>query len=151
MNDGVIVEQGTHNELIELNGAYSALVTAQALREKEHGINEVEEEPVVTAENPEEFKSMKKDEVALKISTHEFETEKSIIKSGDQIKQTVAKLKAEEEEKKRLEAEKLKQKLPWGRLLYYNRAETGLFILGSLAAAINGLIFPLFSLVSLLF
>ena len=37
MSDGFVVEQGTHNELIDTNGAYARLVRAQDLGHAESG------------------------------------------------------------------------------------------------------------------
>ena len=48
MSKGEIVESGTHNELLEVDGAYAALVTAQQLKEEETG--EVDPEETSPAE-----------------------------------------------------------------------------------------------------
>jgi ATP-binding cassette subfamily B (MDR/TAP) protein 1 len=45
MGDGMILEQGTHNELLSSDGAYSRLVNAQKLRERVAGKDDDETAP----------------------------------------------------------------------------------------------------------
>ncbi|KAI8614124.1 P-loop containing nucleoside triphosphate hydrolase protein [Chytriomyces sp. MP71] len=163
MKEGEIVEQGTHNELLERTGAYAALVQAQALREAQEDVEATPAAAAAAAARraspsmkkvamPEEadgfvMADMRREGDAVAISLEPVEEEK-----GADVHKAAAvarreRVKAEEEEKKRVEKERLKKSLPLGRLYGMNANEWWLLAVGTVFSAGNGILFPLFSLI----
>ncbi|KAJ3261916.1 Multidrug resistance protein 1 [Chytriomyces hyalinus] len=162
MKEGEIIEQGTHNELLERNGAYASLVQAQALREAQEESN-----PTAT-ETPKASPSFQKTPMKAEQNDGGFLITDAIRKEGDAIAITLGvaavktegttdmkalakarreKVKAEEEEKKKAEKERLKRGLPLSRLYGMNGSEWWLLAIGSIFSAAKGVMFPCFSLI----
>ncbi|KAJ3106313.1 ATP-binding cassette, sub-B (MDR TAP), member 4 [Phlyctochytrium planicorne] len=176
MNQGEIVESGQHNALLELDGIYASLVKVQALSDADSSpfvktsIFQSSGSKVDSDARTEVFLSA--DDVAL---TQAVEARKSAVKdaaqspdvkvnvgevelkvmTADEImsfdnpkrkKATGEEFDEEEKKKKEAEAELLKSKLPWGRLYKINSPEWPYFVVGVLGSSMNGVVFPMFSI-----
>ena len=104
MDNGNIVEQGNHSELLDLNGMYAKLVEGQQLKQLNESTNSQDTEV-------ENGSQEVKDEVVF--------TEKKATKGGDVV---VLKLEKEEKEKP--------YSVPYRRLFAYNKKEYPIFVLG---------------------
>ncbi|KAJ3130853.1 Multidrug resistance protein 1 [Physocladia obscura] len=161
MGNGEIIEQGTHNQLLDKNGAYSTLVSAQALREAQKATTSSDSAsstitfsgtPRITAHldatpaaDDDGFLVVdlpitrkEGDAVTLRMETNAVD--KSVHTRRE-------KKKVEEEKKKLIEKERLKRGLPFGRLYLMNLSEWWLLLLGSIMSVGNGIVFPMFSLI----
>ena len=125
MRTGTIVEAGTHQELIANNGLYNELVEAQRL-------NSVE----ATAEEPKEVVTERKESVKVEVK-----------KTGDEPSQGTPAAAGGPKELTDAEKELVKKKFKLSRVMMINKPEFGFFVLGSLGAAINGVVMPLFSII----
>jgi ATP-binding cassette subfamily B (MDR/TAP) protein 1 len=63
MGDGLVLEKGTHEELISSGGAYATLVQAQKLREAREAAQV--EDDASTPEEPEDMEKFAREEVPL--------------------------------------------------------------------------------------
>ncbi|KAJ3025735.1 UNVERIFIED_CONTAM: Multidrug resistance protein 1 [Siphonaria sp. JEL0065] len=160
MGDGEIIEQGTHNDLLEKDGAYARLVSAQALREAEEQQEGGEQVAVVSSSKAVEADGesfviadfgMRKEGESVTIEmgplspTSPTGASATSLHAAAQLRRQ--KKKEEEEEKRKEEKERLKRGLPLLRLYGMNSSEWWLLILGSVMSAGNGVVFPLFSLI----
>lgn len=116
LGEGKVLEQGTHDELLGLDGVYTMLVAAA------NQTQEREDERIVD--------EMKSDDIVEAVVL-----ESSAVQDIDGEEQ-----KGEEEEKEKL------YKVGFCRLLAMSKPEACWFIPASLAAALNGAVFPVFAL-----
>lgn len=63
MGDGLVVEQGTHNELLQADGAYARLVQAQKLREQRPIL--ADDDSATSVDEPEDMEKLAREEVPL--------------------------------------------------------------------------------------
>uniref|UniRef100_A0A670ZUF2 ATP binding cassette subfamily B member 4 n=1 Tax=Pseudonaja textilis TaxID=8673 RepID=A0A670ZUF2_PSETE len=124
--DGVISEQGTHYELMKKKGVYFKLVNMQAVSTEAESEESVEEEPHLK-NNPEDIS---KDAFSNKL--RRCSTRRSIKKS--------------EMEEKDLEDENI-PKVSFLKIMKLNRSEWPYFLVGTLAALVNGALQPAFSVI----
>ncbi|KAJ3243519.1 hypothetical protein HDU78_000400 [Chytriomyces hyalinus] len=145
LDKGTIVETGTHNELLALNGVYFQLVEKQKIRSHEEG-------GLKTSDSAETISDDLVEVAASKI--HVVETLKDE-KTGKLIE---TRLTMEEEShtdalenarlaKKAQEQALLLQKAPIRRVLMLMKPEWGLVFLGVIGACGSGVIFPIFGLI----
>jgi ATP-binding cassette subfamily B (MDR/TAP) protein 1 len=64
MGDGLVLEQGTHDELLSRGGAYAALVQSQKLREVRDPVQS-DDDDSSTPDEPEDMEKLARDEVPL--------------------------------------------------------------------------------------
>ncbi|KAI8916340.1 P-loop containing nucleoside triphosphate hydrolase protein [Gorgonomyces haynaldii] len=118
MDRGKIVEMGNHKELVEMKGVYASLVENQELQMFD-AVEKIEE-PVIKAVEP--------------------TPERVIVQVGGDAKSEKAKSIKEE-------AKKDEPKPDTSRYMKLSRPEWPLFFIGGFAAAVNGVVMPLFSIV----
>ncbi|RIA92860.1 P-glyco protein [Glomus cerebriforme] len=142
MHNGEIKEVGKHDELIAKKGVYYGLVQAQELKtHKEHRNNDEEEDD---DDSDSIDSTTNTEEVIISFDEKDKSTQLRKILTKDSIKS----LKEEEERILKEKEEKYKQtKAPFSRLFKLNKPELLFIIVGVIASAINGTIFPLFALV----
>ncbi|XP_047154648.1 ABC transporter B family member 9-like isoform X3 [Vigna umbellata] len=136
VHQGKIVEKGTHDELIkEVDGAYSQLIRLQ------EGTKEAE-----GSHNSEAEKSNNNREVSLgrDSSSRHYESHSFALSHRSGVHESV---EVEDEdgdvEKNKVDAKK-PIKVSLRRLAYLNKPEVPVLVLGSVAAIIHGLVFPIF-------
>lgn len=140
MDRGEIIEQGTHNQLLDKKGVYFSLTEAQKLE----GSND---KPVsVKNESPLDGVDMK--DSPSEITAKDSETIVQISKDNKKTP-SMSSLKRRKLEEEKVMAEKalLTQKIPTFRILKMNQPEWGFFFLGGLGAIGNGAVMPLFALI----
>ncbi|CAI2174077.1 6193_t:CDS:10 [Funneliformis geosporum] len=142
MSKGEIIEVGRHDELIAKEDVYFGLVKAQELKTRQHAedINddEEDEDDSSLSSQTENETTITFDEKHHNLHLRRMSTKASTVKSGG---------KSEQEILEGSEAEKLLQKMPISRVFRMNSPEAILLFIGTLAAAVNGAIMPLFSLI----
>ncbi|KAI7879421.1 P-loop containing nucleoside triphosphate hydrolase protein [Lichtheimia hyalospora FSU 10163] len=146
MQQGDLVEKGTHQELIELGGIYADLV-------KKQEVATIQSSTDVTDlhDDPELLLQQEKQELYLneKISDDQQSAISSVISSNDVKRMSTAssvdafqlKLKREKQDRKLKKA----QKTPIFKVFRQMRSEWPLMFLGCLGAAVAGSIFPTFA------
>ncbi|KAG0172209.1 ATP-binding cassette, sub-B (MDR TAP), member 4 [Apophysomyces sp. BC1034] len=140
MQQGDLIEQGTHNELLALDGVYAELVRKQQIATEQvgHVADEVDDEDLLARETAELEKG-------LEIIT---EKEPSINLSRVHTQSSVAdayelKIRKEKAEKKLAK----KQSAPVRKVLQMMRPEWPLLAIGVCGAIIAGIVFPVFALI----
>ncbi|KAI7903328.1 P-loop containing nucleoside triphosphate hydrolase protein [Cokeromyces recurvatus] len=158
MDHGDIIERGTHNELIKLDGVYADLVKKQAI--------DTSKDDVSDNDNPELL--LQQEQFEINIQKHATEKEKILNlddtestfidisnekqefyqnrfnfnnSSSETINAYDLKLKRQKEEKKLMK----KQKAPMLKVIKQMRPEWPLIGIGIIGAAIAGAVFPLYS------
>ncbi|XP_053323209.1 ATP-binding cassette sub-family B member 5-like isoform X2 [Spea bombifrons] len=127
IENGAVVEQGTHSELMEKKGIYHSLATAQTIQVTE------------------------KDDKPMQITSPEIHRRPSLMRLNSKTLslkyEGIADAKGiEEEEELKAEMEKDLPKVSFYRLLKLNKSEWPYILLGTLAAIINGAAHPAFSI-----
>lgn len=136
MHKGEIKEVGKHDELIAKKGVYYDLVKAQELnthKEKDDDDEEKEDDDNVT----------NNEEVGINFDEDNKSTQLKKIITKDS---TTKSIKSLEEEIKEKEEKYKHTKAPFSRLFKLNKPELLFIIIGTIASAVNGTIFPLFAL-----
>lgn len=159
LDKGEIIEKGTHNELLGLNGTYSKLVEKQKLKME---VDDVLSSPTgsknnIVEEDPDEIKnvinvvgnsngSLQRNQMSTKLGP-DGKIEETRVMILDAKKST--KDKEELEKLKKLEEdEKMKKlKAPLYRVWMLMKPEWSYVALGCFGAAIAGTIFPLFGMI----
>ncbi|KAF7732288.1 ATP-binding cassette, sub-B (MDR TAP), member 4 [Apophysomyces ossiformis] len=140
MQQGDLIEQGTHNELLSLGGVYAELVKKQQIATEQvgHVAEEVNDEDLLareTAELEKELEVVTEKEPCVHLSRTQ-----SHVSEADAYE---LKLRKEKEEKELAK----KAKAPIGKVLKMMRPEWPLLAVGVAGAALAGVVFPLFSLI----
>ena len=128
MEKGVIVESGTHDELMEKQEAYYNLVKNQEMNVEEENENENDEVIEEKEEEKEKEKSQSNEE---KIPLEKVNTKTSIASS---VKSIVKKSKS-------------KSGMKWGRYFSYNKDYWWAILIGIVGSILNGVIPPTYSFV----
>ncbi|KAI8620675.1 putative ABC transporter protein [Chytriomyces sp. MP71] len=145
LDKGTIIESGTHNELLALNGVYSQLVEKQKIRAKVDDVlssksmeeDEVEGDLVEVA--PAFVKVVEKDVVKQSKTAAGADTRLTLQEESAQDRARREQVAHEEKMKK--------QKAPIWRVLALMKPEWPLIGLGVIGACGSGVIFPIFGLV----
>ncbi|KAI9255701.1 P-loop containing nucleoside triphosphate hydrolase protein [Phascolomyces articulosus] len=146
MEKGDLIEQGTHEELLSLNGVYSELVRKQQIATKQVGANEdeeVDEEELIRKENEELLEQQRKINEIMEQNEKQEDNHLVRMSTVSSIDAFELKLRREKLERK----SRMKQKAPMGKILKQMRAEWPLLGAGIVGAAIAGAIFPCFALI----
>ncbi|ORX57903.1 P-loop containing nucleoside triphosphate hydrolase protein [Piromyces finnis] len=131
MDKGVIVESGTHDELMEKQEVYYNLVKNQEMNIEED--NEEDDDNIINKSEEEEEKEKEK-----KLSNEEkIPVEK--INTRTSIASTVKSLVKMNN--------KSKSKMNWGRYFLYNKSYWWAILIGIIGSILNGIIPPLYSFV----
>ncbi|XP_042456470.1 ABC transporter B family member 4-like isoform X1 [Zingiber officinale] len=153
LHEGKVVEQGSHSTLIkDSNGAYSQLIRLQAIhREEENSTENERRGPKIdaTKSNSASFgrislnRSCSRGSSLGGSSRHTFNLGFGLPGSVDVQDGNFM----VEEDKERLTGhDKLGKNTPVRRLAYLNKPETPILILGSIASAVYGVVFPVFGI-----
>ncbi|KAG1339955.1 hypothetical protein G6F62_005599 [Rhizopus arrhizus] len=145
MQQGDLVEKGTHNELLALGGIYADLVKKQEISTQQVGI---------TAQEPDLEEFLKREEMEIiyekerlaedQMDEKEFGAHLFKMTTGvSSIDAYELKRRKEKEERKKVKREKI----PIGKVLKQMRPEWHLLTTGVMGAAIAGAVFPCFALV----
>ncbi|KAL8252897.1 hypothetical protein R6Q59_036590 [Mikania micrantha] len=137
---GKIVEKGSHSELVEdPEGAYSQLIKLQEVNsDSEHHNSEDQNKP----ETDRELASLSSKKLSYWRSSSSLRLSKSQ-SFGLSPHTSVSPLNIEDEAEK---TSKPPPKIQFRRLAYLNKPEIPVLIIGSIAAIINGAIYPVFSI-----
>ncbi|KAG2231879.1 hypothetical protein INT48_006071 [Thamnidium elegans] len=149
LDQGNIIEQGTHEQLIQVNGSYANLVRKQAIdvNQARHAAETAEEDPadLLRQEELEVQKKIEDQENALRhvlttVTTHShYDDEK--IKEKNQIDAYDLKI----QEATRLKNEMKKQGAPFKKIFLAMREEWKYLFAGIFGSAIAGAIFPVYA------
>ncbi|KAI8381003.1 P-loop containing nucleoside triphosphate hydrolase protein [Radiomyces spectabilis] len=145
MQQGDLIEQGTHNELLALNGVYADLVRKQEIATKQvgHQEEEIDDEELLLKETVQLKEEVEAVENIQVIAEKAPSLDLAKVTSRSSVDAFQLKLKKEKEEKKLAK----KQKAPIGKVLRQMRPEWPLLALGVAGAAIAGAVFPCFALI----
>ncbi|KAF7730808.1 Multidrug resistance protein 1 [Apophysomyces ossiformis] len=146
MEQGVVVEQGKHNELLEKGGVYAQLVARQEIAtDRSEGSvstsndhDHDDEEEIDIGEEPSE--TLKASKALANEEDSVVATERHSVISIDAYERKLGKQKEEKKLKK-------KQSAPVFRVLMQMRPEWPLLFVGILGAGLAGAVFPSFSLI----
>ncbi|XP_062322018.1 ATP-binding cassette, sub-family B (MDR/TAP), member 4 isoform X1 [Osmerus eperlanus] len=131
--NGDIVEQGTHSELMKMQGVYHTLVTMQTFRNAEESV-EVEAEPVLSEKSP-SASSLTETTLYRRKST-----KGSSFVGSEKEKEKEGETKAEEEDEK-------VPPVSFFQVLRLNLPEWPYIVVGVICATINGAMQPLFAVI----
>lgn len=151
LDHGEIIEQGTHEELIKLQGMYAGLVKKQAIDVEQNGISE----EVKTEEDPEALLRQEELEVQKQIAKQEKNALRPIITTHSSVSQyDDEKIKEKNDvdaydlklqEAKRKKQEMAKQGAPVMKVFWAMREEWKFLFLGLCGSVLAGCVFPIYS------
>jgi ABC-type multidrug transport system fused ATPase/permease subunit len=144
MQAGDLIEQGTHNDLLALDGVYADLVRKQEIKTKQVGatIEEVDSEELLKREQLEiAAEKVRKDETIVT----EKDTAVNLFKTASRTSVDAHELQILKEKAERKGA--LKQKVPIMKVLRQMRTEWHLLALGIVGASVAGAVFPIFAII----
>ncbi|KAF2292301.1 hypothetical protein GH714_018734 [Hevea brasiliensis] len=144
---GKIVEKGSHSELLEdPDGAYSQLIRLQVNKDSEHAADKHERSEISSesCRQPSQRNSLQRSickgsSVGGKSNCHSFSASSSIPIGLNVSENFQEELEVSPQQKKTPE-------VPIRRLACLNKPEIPVLIAGSIAASINGAIFPMFGI-----
>ncbi|KAI7881051.1 putative ABC transporter protein [Lichtheimia hyalospora FSU 10163] len=148
MHQGDLIEKGTHEELLTLNGVYADLVRKQKIATKQAGANDedednVDEEEMLRKETEELLQQQKKIEQLAEAERDNKSDHLVRMSTLSSIDAFELKLRKEKEERKH----RMKQKAPIGKIIMQMKPEWKYMAVGILGAAVAGAVFPCFSLI----
>lgn len=145
LRKGVIVETGTHDQLIKQDGLYAKLVRAQTLKQTSDHISTGQDDSIMELV---EDKPLEEEEGAELDVVTEKQVYKAQTKNTVRSITTAEKSAAIEEEELNKKTEQYKDRsLPWGRIARLNSPEKGVAFLGFLGSIVDGAVMPVFSVV----
>ncbi|KAK4517720.1 uncharacterized protein ATC70_001062 [Mucor velutinosus] len=145
MQSGNLVEQGSHNDLLALDGVYAELVRKQEIATKQIGS---------AVEEPDSDELLKREQLELIAEKQRVEdvllnekdvTTVNLFKTTSRASVDAYELKRRKEKNQRKET--MQKKAPLGKVLEQMRPEWHLLVLGVLGAIVSGAIFPTFGLI----
>ncbi|KAI6037709.1 P-loop containing nucleoside triphosphate hydrolase protein [Pisolithus marmoratus] len=134
MDEGVVLEQGTHGELIAKNGPYARLVQAQKLRESKESQTDTDS---TMASNAADKEKVIEDEVLV---LDRRETHHSVTSD-------LARQKHEERGKAEVDENSYGLLYLFRRIGSLNPDGYHLYVIGAIAAVATGMTFPVFSII----
>ncbi|XP_040520292.1 ATP-binding cassette sub-family B member 5 isoform X4 [Gallus gallus] len=148
---GIVVEQGTHSELMLQKGVYYSLVMQQSGSNNVQGDGTSEEDEETEAE---EYEENDKSSSVEKLNLKDHFEEPVITGRGSirrrssryKSKRSSSKKKSSKKKKKELEEENLPA-VPYTRILALNKPEWLYVLLGVIAAAVSGGVHPAFAVI----
>ncbi|KAI8976833.1 putative ABC transporter protein [Pilobolus umbonatus] len=143
MNQGDLIEQGTHNELLDLNAVYADLVRKQEIKtkkEKSDG-DELDYEQLLKREQ-EELKAGKSEQSK---GQNDEQNTTDLFKTASRKSMDAFDLKIRQEEEEKQKMKKLDA--PFKKVLARMRPEWPLLLYGIIGSGISGAIFPVYALV----
>ncbi|KAI8976783.1 putative ABC transporter protein, partial [Pilobolus umbonatus] len=144
MEQGDLIEKGTHNELLSLNGVYADLVKKQEINTKKEGsnIDELDSEELLRREQEELEASRTK---LARVHSEKPETTVHLFKTTSRasVDAYEIKLRKERENRKVVKA----KSAPMKKVLIRMRTEWHFIFIGVLGAAVAGAAFPVFAIV----
>ncbi|XP_072788318.1 bile salt export pump isoform X2 [Taeniopygia guttata] len=156
---GRAVERGTHEELLQRKGVYFMLVTLQSKEDTAPNTEETETENNVVEPNLENVQSFSRGSYRASLRASLRQRSRSQLSNvvpdpplsigGDPAESTYLTPSYEENDgkaKKESVVEEDAKPVPFTRILKYNASEWPYLVLGSLAAAVNGAVNPLYAL-----
>ncbi|TPX35876.1 hypothetical protein SmJEL517_g01675 [Synchytrium microbalum] len=157
MKEGVIVETGTHNELLDKNGYYSSLVEAQnlrfggdaALHHKDYLADEDDDDFLPPQASP--TLGPRRGSVATsfvsKMSDGVHVAMGSLSRRGSKTPSYAAVQEAEKNAEIEERSKQLRRPVNWWRLIKMNAPEWWILLIGLTGSVANGVTFPVFALV----
>lgn len=133
MGDGLVVEQGTHNELLQADGAYARLVQAQKLREQRPVLPD--DDSATSVDEHKDMEKLAREEIPLGRKN----TGRSLASDILEQKRQAA---AGEKEKRDLSLVTLFIRM--GKLI---RTQWKNYIFGAIFASLTGMVYPAFGIV----
>ncbi|XP_069504348.1 ATP-dependent translocase ABCB1-like [Ambystoma mexicanum] len=149
-HNGVVVEQGSHNDLMNRRGVYYALVMQQS-HKQENEYEDTENEYEYTDDDVDEdinelYEAMPDisdtaEKAAIRSGSVRRRSSRRLSRKKSSTRRSIKKAKKEEEEAEPLPT------VPFSRLLALNKPEWCFIILGVIASAICGGIYPTFAVI----
>lgn len=145
MQSGNLMEQGSHNDLLALDGVYAELVRKQEIATKQVGnaVEDPDSDELLKREQLELIAEKQRAEDALE--NEKDATTVNLFKTTSRASVDAYELKRRKEKDQRKET--MQKKAPLGKVLQQMRPEWHLLVLGVLGAMVSGVIFPIFGLI----
>ncbi|KAJ3248678.1 ATP-binding cassette, sub-B (MDR TAP), member 4 [Chytriomyces hyalinus] len=153
LSKGEIIEAGTHNELLALNGVYFQLVEKQKIRQQVESLLTSPKSQEALSDSPTKGSLPEAPEAGADVVVIPEQTKSSEAKHETRVeiedRSAIAKNLGNKANQKKaeIEATMKAQKAPIGRVLQLMKKDWGLLILGLIGAAGAGVIFPVFGLI----
>ncbi|CAO0789626.1 unnamed protein product [Mucor circinelloides] len=148
MQSGELVEQGSHNDLLALNGVYAELVRKQEIATKQIGsaVEEPDSDELLKREQLQLIAEKQRgtDDAAL-INEKDASTTVNLFKTTSRASVDAYELKRQKEKDQRKVT--MQKKAPLGKVFKQMRPEWHLLVFGVLCAMVAGAIFPCFGLI----
>jgi len=132
MGDGLVLEQGTHDELLSRGGPYSSLVQSQKLREVREMTQDEDDES--NPEEPEDMEKLAREEIPLGRKN-----------TGQSLASEILEQRRKAQEGKEDSDHSLSYLFM--RMGKINRSEWKHYFFGTIAASMSGMVYPAFGLV----